>query len=173
MTRAKPEAPTPVAIATPVGHGPRDCDASGGGRDRAAQRGRSDAPRGADTRAASALTEGVPREGATLATAAGARAVLALQPGVTLDLRAESAASLPRLREGQATVSLDRGSLRLARADGTAEVTLRVGEWSVRTEGDVLARRELDVVRVVVLAGPRVGAARGRGGADLHGPGDP
>ncbi len=99
------------------------------------------------------LSSAIPHEGARLETAPGARAVLALQPGVTLDLRAESAASLSRIREGESVVTLDRGALRLARNEGNADVSLRAGAWSVRAEGDVLARRELDVIRVVVLAG--------------------
>lgn len=55
--------------------------------------------------------------------------------------------------EGESVVTLDRGALRLARNEGNADVSLRAGAWSVRAEGDVLARRELDVIRVVVLAG--------------------
>lgn len=109
--------------------------------------------RSTENGAATDLSSAIPREGARLETTPGARVVLALQPGVTLDLRGESAASLARLREGETVVTLDRGALRLARAEGNGDVTLRAGAWSVRAEGDVLARRELDVIRVVVLAG--------------------
>jgi hypothetical protein len=91
--------------------------------------------RSTENGAATDLSSAIPREGARLETTPGARVVLALQPGVTLDLRGESAASLARLREGETVVTLDRGALRLARAEGNGDVTLRAGAWSVRPRG--------------------------------------
>lgn len=102
--------------------------------------------------ASSRLTEGALREGARIETAQGDRAVLSLQRGVQMDLRGESLASLTRLREGESLVSLERGELRLARS-GEGEVALRSGAWTVRVEGDLVARSEMSVVRVVLLAG--------------------
>ncbi len=100
------------------------------------------------------LSSGAPlREGARVHTPAAGRAVFSVEPSVVLDVRANSDVSLTSLREDGAAVALAQGEVAVDREGEGAPVSVRAGRWRVGVEGDVVARVESHVVRVVVLSG--------------------
>lgn len=113
------------------------------------------------------------REGGRVETGAEGRAVLAVQPGWKLDLRADSAATLATMRQGEAVVALAQGEALVARAEGagaTASVAVQAHGWTIRPEGAVVTRRGVDVVRVVVLSGRAQVAREGAAPMQFTGP---
>ncbi len=117
------------------------------------------------------IASGAPlREGARIITTAVGRAVFSVQPAVALDVRGDSDVTLASLREGAATVTLAQGEVAVDRAGDTGSVALRAGRWQVGAEGDVVARVESHVVRVVVLSGRATVEADGVSQMQFSGP---
>lgn len=95
------------------------------------------------------------REGGRVETGPSGRALVAVQPGWKLDLRAGTTASLTRMRQGEAVVALAQGEALVARAEGgeATSVAVEANGWTVRSDGAAITRHGVDVVRVVVLSG--------------------
>jgi len=110
------------------------------------------------------------REGAHVETGAAGRAVFAVQRAVTLDVRADSDATLTAMRDAATTVTLARGEVAVDRAGDVGTVSVRTGRWSVAIEGDATVRAESQLVRVVVLAGRATATANGGMRTSFTGP---
>lgn len=117
------------------------------------------------------IAAGAPlREGARVITTAAGRAVFSVQPAVALDVRGDSDVTLAALREGVATVTLAQGEVAVDRAGDGGSVALRAGRWQVGADGDLVARVESHVVRVVVLSGRATVQADGVSQMQFSGP---
>ncbi|MBI5516715.1 MAG: hypothetical protein HY909_23220 [Deltaproteobacteria bacterium] len=91
-------------------------------------------------------------EGARIDAPAEGRAVLSLVRGWTADVRGAALVTVGRLRAPGADLELSRGEVALAPGEAGA-LQVHHDRWTVIPEGPVVARAELGVLRVVVLAG--------------------
>ena len=113
---------------------------------------------------------GVLREGGRIETEFEARAVITVQPGCRLDLRAESSATLRTLRQGEAVVELARGDVRVANAGGSSSVSVVAASWTIRADDAVVHMRGMNVARVVVLSGRAEMSLQGGSPLQFSGP---
>lgn len=110
------------------------------------------------------------REGARVETGAAGRAVFAVQPAVTLDVRPDSDATLTAMRVDTTAVTLARGELAVDREGDVGAVAVRSGRWNISLEGDATVRATSSLVRVVVLAGRATATAEGGAVTSFSGP---